>query len=57
MQADLPRIKYSKPKKEGAPKYTQADWDEAAVANEAIYQRYLAAKKGQEVNLTELMQS
>jgi len=56
MSCDLPHVEYKKEKKQG---YTKKDYDEAVVANEAIYQRYLASKaaeKGVEVNLTELIQ-
>ena len=58
MQADLPRIDYKKGKKAGSQPYTKADYDEAVVANEAIYQKYLASQKeakGVEINLTDLL--
>jgi len=55
MASDLPHVEYSKRKKEG---YTKQDYDEAVVANEEIYQRYLASQKekeGVEIDLTELL--
>lgn len=55
MASDLPHVEYNKHKKEG---YTKKDYDESVVANEQIYQRYLASQKeakGEEINLTELL--
>ena len=55
MASDLPHVEYSK-HKNGT--YTKKDYDDAVEANNAIYQRYLASKKaekGEEINLTELL--
>ena len=55
MLGDVPRVEY---KKKGAQPYTKKDYDESVVANEEIYQRYLAAQKaekGEEISLTELL--
>lgn len=56
MQADLPRIDSKKSKTEGH--ISKKDYDESVAANEAIYQRRLAAEKeaeGVEINLTDLL--
>ena len=55
MASDLPHVEYDKKPKQG---YSKKDYDESVIANEEIYQRYLASQKeakGQEVNLTELL--
>jgi len=56
MASDLPHVEYNK-KKAG---YTKQDYDESVIANEEIYQRYLASQKekeGVEIDLTKLLNS
>ena len=55
MASDLPHVEYDKKPKQG---YSRKDYDESVAANEAIYQRYLASQKeekGEEINLTKLL--
>ena len=55
--SDIARMDYKRTRNPDRP-YSKKDYDESVVANEAIYQRYLAAQaaeKGEEINLTELL--
>lgn len=57
MVSDLPHVEYSKMDGENR-RVSKKDYDESVAANEAIYQRRLAAEKeakGVEINLTDLL--
>ena len=57
MVSDLPHVEYSK-MDGGNRRVSKKDYDESVAANEAIYQRRLAAEKeakGVEINLTDLL--
>jgi len=55
--SDIARMDYKKTKSSDHP-YTKKDYDDSVIANEQIYQRYLASQKekeGEEINLTKLL--
>ena len=54
MISDLPHVDYKKRKKEG---YSQKDYDDCVRANAEIERRYLEGKRGEQIDLTKLIQS
>jgi len=54
MISDLPHIDYKKAKKKG---YNQKDYDQCVAYNAELERRYMEGKKGEQIDLTKLIQS
>ena len=54
MISDLPHVEYKKKKKSG---YTQSDYDQCVAYNAELERKFLEKQKGEQIDLTKLIQS